>query len=309
MDGLLAGSAAALWLGILTSISPCPLATNVAAMSFIGKDLGSPTRVMLTGALYTIGRSVAYAGLAWLLIASLFAIHDVSFFLQRYMNKALGPILILTGILLLDVIPISFTTSCVTDGIEKRLRASGLAGAGLLGIRPLVLPGLGGVVFWEPDSPRRSTRLRGHAALGVRDWDGSASLRVRRADRTRVAMGRQGVQPAGATREVGAEDYGCCLHRDRRQVWSELHLWGSNMKIQIAGPGCMNCKTTEQRVFNVCAELNLAADISKVTDYNEMAKLGVLRTPAVVIDGEIAIMGRVPSVAELKTLLGAQTAG
>ena len=81
------------------------------------------------------------------------------------------------------------------------------------------------------------------------------------------------------------------------------------MKIQIAGPGCMNCKTTEQRVFNACAELSLAADISKVTDYNEMAKLGVLRTPAVVIDGEIAIMGRVPSVAELKTLLGARTAG
>ena len=81
------------------------------------------------------------------------------------------------------------------------------------------------------------------------------------------------------------------------------------MKIQIAGPGCMNCKTTEQRVFNACAELNVAADISHVTDYNEIAKLGVLRTPAVVIDGEIAVMGRVPSVAELKTLLGARTTG
>jgi small redox-active disulfide protein 2 len=81
------------------------------------------------------------------------------------------------------------------------------------------------------------------------------------------------------------------------------------MKIQIAGPGCMNCKTTEQRVFNACAELDVAADISHVTDYNEIAKLGVLRTPAVVIDGEIVVMGRVPSVAELKTLLGARTAG
>jgi small redox-active disulfide protein 2 len=75
------------------------------------------------------------------------------------------------------------------------------------------------------------------------------------------------------------------------------------MRIQVAGPGCMNCKTTEQRVVNACAELDLDADISHVYDYNEMAKLGVLRTPAVVIDGEIAIMGRVPSVAELKTLL------
>jgi small redox-active disulfide protein 2 len=81
------------------------------------------------------------------------------------------------------------------------------------------------------------------------------------------------------------------------------------MRIQIAGPGCMNCRTTERRVFNACAELDLAADISKVTDYNEMAKLGVLRTPAVVIDGKVEIMGRVPSVAELKTLLGARAAG
>jgi small redox-active disulfide protein 2 len=74
------------------------------------------------------------------------------------------------------------------------------------------------------------------------------------------------------------------------------------MKIQIAGPGCANCKTTEQRVINACAELDLNADISHVYDYNEIAKLGVLRTPAVVIDGEIAMMGRVPSVAELKML-------
>lgn len=70
----------------------------------------------------------------------------------------------------------------------------------------------------------------------------------------------------------------------------------------------MNCKATEQRVINVCAELDLAADISHVYDYNEMAKLGVLRTPAVVIDGEIVVMGRVPSVADLKNLIGARAA-
>ena len=68
----------AVWLGILTSISPCPLATNVAAMSFIGKDLASPRRILLTGVLYTLGRSLAYAVLAALLIASVFAIPDLS---------------------------------------------------------------------------------------------------------------------------------------------------------------------------------------------------------------------------------------
>lgn len=81
------------------------------------------------------------------------------------------------------------------------------------------------------------------------------------------------------------------------------------MKIQVAGPGCINCKTTEQRVFNACAELNLEADISHLSDFDEMARLGVLCTPAVVIDGKIEIIGRVPSVAELKILLGARAAG
>jgi small redox-active disulfide protein 2 len=81
------------------------------------------------------------------------------------------------------------------------------------------------------------------------------------------------------------------------------------MKIQIAGPGCPNCKTTEQRVFNVCAELDVDVDISHVSDYNEMAKLGVLRTPAVVIDGQIVVTGRVPSVVELKKLIGARSGG
>ena len=80
------------------------------------------------------------------------------------------------------------------------------------------------------------------------------------------------------------------------------------MKIQVAGPGCMNCKTAEQRVINACAELDVAADISHVYDYNEMAKLGVLRTPAVVIDSEIVVMGRVPTVADLKDLIGARAA-
>jgi small redox-active disulfide protein 2 len=76
------------------------------------------------------------------------------------------------------------------------------------------------------------------------------------------------------------------------------------MNIQIAGPGCPNCRKTEERVRNACAEMNLAAEIVHVSDWEEMAALGVLRTPAVVIDGKIASMGRVPSVAELKAMLG-----
>jgi small redox-active disulfide protein 2 len=75
------------------------------------------------------------------------------------------------------------------------------------------------------------------------------------------------------------------------------------MKIQIAGPGCPNCQTTERNVVNACAELDFPADISHVTNIAEILDLGVLRTPAVVVDGEIIISGRVPTVAELKSTL------
>jgi small redox-active disulfide protein 2 len=120
---------------------------------------------------------------------------------------------------------------------------------------------------------------------------------------------RSGTSCAGRWAAIGA----------RRSRWAlpegsphslvyKLDFRGANMKIQIAGPGCANCRTTEQRVINACAELNLAADISHITDYNEIARLGVLRTPGVIIDGEIVVMGRVPSVAELKKLIAARAA-
>ena len=75
------------------------------------------------------------------------------------------------------------------------------------------------------------------------------------------------------------------------------------MKIQIVGPGCPNCQTTESNVVSACAELGLAADISHVTNIAEILELGVMRTPAVVLDGEVVISGRVAAVRELKTIL------
>ena len=75
------------------------------------------------------------------------------------------------------------------------------------------------------------------------------------------------------------------------------------MKIQIAGPGCPNCQTTERNVVNACAELDLAADISHVTNIADILDLGVMRTPAVVIDGEVMTSGRVPTTSELITIL------
>ncbi len=75
------------------------------------------------------------------------------------------------------------------------------------------------------------------------------------------------------------------------------------MKIQIAGGGCPRCNETEMNVFNACAELNLAADISHVWNEEEHAELGVKVIPAVIVDGKRIISGRVPTVEEVKNLL------
>jgi len=77
------------------------------------------------------------------------------------------------------------------------------------------------------------------------------------------------------------------------------------MKIQVAGPGCPRCHETEKNVREACSQLNLTADISHVYDMKEFAKLGVLFTPAVIVDGKIVVSGKLPTVEELKKYLSA----
>lgn len=75
------------------------------------------------------------------------------------------------------------------------------------------------------------------------------------------------------------------------------------MKIQVAGPGCARCESTEKVVKDALAELNLEAEVVKVTDYKDMAQLGVRLTPAIVVDGQIRLAGRVPTLEETTDLL------
>ena len=128
------GMGSAIWLGILTSISPCPLATNIAAISFIGRRVGAPKAVVATGLLYTVGRSLAYVVLAAILVASLLSAPTVSHVLQKYMNKLLGPILILVGMLLLELIQIKVPGVGVGQKMSKRVEAWGIWGGLALGV-------------------------------------------------------------------------------------------------------------------------------------------------------------------------------
>ena len=71
------------------------------------------------------------------------------------------------------------------------------------------------------------------------------------------------------------------------------------MNIKVLGPGCAKCKEADALVRKVAEEMGINANIEKVTDIQEMLKLGVLSTPAVVVDGQVKCTGRIPSRDEL----------
>jgi cytochrome c biogenesis protein CcdA len=127
------GFLSALWLGILTSISPCPLATNIAAISFLSKKIVHPRIVLLSGIAYTAGRMFAYALAGFIIISSLLSVPVLANFLQKYMNKALGPILILVGLLLLDVLKLNMPSLSLSEKHQNNLAGSGVWGTFALG--------------------------------------------------------------------------------------------------------------------------------------------------------------------------------
>ena len=133
MTEIFIGFASALWLGILTSISPCPLASNVAAISFLSRKIAHPALVFISGLAYTLGRMVSYAILGWIIISSLLSVPQVAQFLQKYMGKALGPLLIITGLILLEVITIRLPGVALSEKHHNKLAESGAGGAFLLG--------------------------------------------------------------------------------------------------------------------------------------------------------------------------------
>lgn len=124
----------ALWLGVLTSISPCPLATNIAAISYIGRRVGKPRLVFLAGVLYTLGRTLAYLAVAMVLVGSILSAPQISQFLAKYMNQVLGPVLIVVGMFLTGLIEFGVSGSGVGEGLQKRVDAMGVWGALLLGV-------------------------------------------------------------------------------------------------------------------------------------------------------------------------------
>ncbi len=124
----------AFWLGALTSVSPCPLATNLAAVSYVGRGVGRPSRVVLAGLLYTLGRVLAYVALAALLVASVLSSPAVSQWLQAHLNQFLGPVLVLVGMVLVGLLDFGLAGIGVGAGLRQRADRLGAAGAVLFGL-------------------------------------------------------------------------------------------------------------------------------------------------------------------------------
>ncbi|MBE0654437.1 MAG: sulfite exporter TauE/SafE family protein [Bacteroidales bacterium] len=94
-------------LGLMTAISPCPMATNITAIGFISKDLSQQKRVFINGLVYTLGRVLSYTVLALILFIGADQFRLSGLF-QQYGEKIIGPLLIIIGLFMLDVLKIRF---------------------------------------------------------------------------------------------------------------------------------------------------------------------------------------------------------
>ena len=111
-------------LGLMTAISPCPLATNITAIGYISKDIENRNRVFINGLLYTLGRAISYTILALIIY---FGADQFKFsgFFQLYGEKIIGPLLIIIGLFMLDILKIKFPgLSGITSRMETKTKWS-----------------------------------------------------------------------------------------------------------------------------------------------------------------------------------------
>lgn len=123
-------------LGILTAVSPCPLATNITAIGFISKDIENRHRIFINGLLYTFGRIVTYTVLGFILIpilregASMFMVQKA---VSKYGEMLIAPVLIIIGIFMLDIIKLNLPKINI-GGESLKKKTKGGWGAMLLGV-------------------------------------------------------------------------------------------------------------------------------------------------------------------------------
>lgn len=126
--------ASAFLLGLMTALSPCPLATNITAVGYIGRELENRHRVLLNGIIYTLGRMMSYSGLGLIVYfgASTF---EIAGLFSGWGEKLLGPLLIGVGLVLLDIVPLSVGgLGRIAETFRNHNAASSYLGVLLMGI-------------------------------------------------------------------------------------------------------------------------------------------------------------------------------
>ncbi len=127
---------AAFFIGLMMSLSPCPLATNITAMAYISRNTGArKSTILLIGFAYTLGRAIAYVAIASFIVFVGLNVQAVSFALQAYGEKLLGPLLILIGIILSGALKIQLPGGGKRlESIKEKLAHKGLLGSFILGV-------------------------------------------------------------------------------------------------------------------------------------------------------------------------------
>jgi len=121
-------------LGLMTAISPCPLATNITATAFISKNISSKRKVFLSGLLYSLGRAFSYTSIGLILYFGASKFHIARFFNQNG-EKYLGPLLILIGLIMLNIIKLNFLgKSNFQEKLSKKFKDKGLLGSFMIGV-------------------------------------------------------------------------------------------------------------------------------------------------------------------------------
>jgi len=124
----------ALVLGLMTAISPCPLATNITATAYISKNISSKKKVLLSGLLYSLGRALSYTTIGIILYLGASKFHIARFFNQNG-EKFLGPLLIIIGLIMLNIIKFNFFgKSNFFSKFSDKFKSKGLLGSFLIGV-------------------------------------------------------------------------------------------------------------------------------------------------------------------------------
>ena len=126
---------AAFFIGLMTAISPCPLATNITAIAYASKKIDDSRHTIIVGLLYTFGRMATYVLIASAIVCFGLNTQSIALTLQKYGDKILGPMLFIVGVVMLDVIKIKILkTSDKLNKLKESLAQKGFLGSFLLGV-------------------------------------------------------------------------------------------------------------------------------------------------------------------------------